>query len=158
MKTELTILLLPESERNKHNGPPFWSTVKFPTCFFCNSAVIYNNEFAYAVASSKELVCEKCVLKHDPQIRNIMWFINKHTYNEAARLDKFKLGIPKLRELIAADDPTADKCPICEKKKVHYKNCLNCGFHNLGSGLFRYEDKVFNYYKAKRAYKMKAFF
>lgn len=153
---ELTIVLLSEEERNIHKNTVFTQIIAVPSCFLCENGFFYNSEFAYATSSGK-YVCEPCVIKKDPQLANIMSFICKHTYAFESRLKKFEMGLPQLRQLIAGDDPKATVCPLCDEKRVRYKQCSACGFYNLGEGLFRYENKVFNFYKAKRALKLKAF-
>lgn len=153
---DLSISLLAEEDRNQHANTNFTKIIRLPTCFLCEKTFFYVSEFTYTTSENKP-VCEYCAVKKDPQLVNIMLFICKGTYDFNLRLKKFEMGLPKLRELIAGDDPKATVCPICEEKRVRSKQCSACGFFNMGQGLFRYQDKVFNFYKAKRALKLKAF-
>lgn len=133
-----------------------------PTCFFDNNNYYY--EQFYIATENKNKVCSQCIRSKDPQIQNILEFINKGKDLEA-KLAKLNIGMEQLRKQIAVSDPLARKCPICCMKKAYLckvkgktgYSCLNCNIGYYGAGQFVFNDKIYNIEQAKKIYNMKAF-
>lgn len=149
---ELTILYKPNENEYDDLLSLFATADK---CHFCSGIVFKKYEFGIYTTDGMGL-CSDCCSRHDPQLFNILHFIAAPGPLEG-RLLKYNMGIPHWRKTIAADDQNAEVCPLCKAKRVRRKVCANCGFKNLGEGLFQIHDKVLTYPRALKALKMKIF-
>jgi hypothetical protein len=131
-------------------------------CFFDENSYYY--EHFYVATENKEKVCWQCIKNKDPQIANILEFINKGK-DLQSKIDKLNIGMEQLRKQIATSDPAARRCPICGIKKAYNDrvqgcsgfSCLNCKVGYKGAGQFVFNDKVYNIEQAKKIFRMKAF-